>query len=357
MIKKKRFKKIAFIAGTLGTGGAERQLFYLLRNLKNSGYEPLVICLTKGEFWESKILDLGIKVIYAGENESRFLRLLTILRIIRSEKPKLIYSFHFYSNIYGGIAGRILNITVLGSIRSDGISEKSANGILSWFHYALPHSIIANSEHGKQNCFKIFFKKSLYVLNNAIDLKLFPLNEKPCNEPLKIIFVGSLVNVKRPWLFLEFIKLIYETGIDCRGEMYGDGILKDEIKGIIEDKYSAYSIVLHPSHSAIQDIYKTADCLAMVSQHEGTPNVILEAMASGVPVAVLQMEGIETIVTPNVSGLVESSLENLAQKTVPLLTSALSKENMIRAARLKIETDFSLLAQIENFEAILSKLK
>jgi glycosyltransferase involved in cell wall biosynthesis len=329
----------------------------LLRNLKNSGYEPLVICLTKAEFWESKILDLGIEVIYAGEKESRFLRILKIIRIIKKVKPNLIYSFHFFTNLYAGLIGRLLRITSFGSIRSNGIQEKKFNKTFSWLHYAFPKYIIANSEHGKNNCNKIFYKKIIYVLPNVIDVNIFPYVNQPLKINSKIIYIGRFENVKQPWLFPEFITLLNKNGVKCYGEMYGDGSLKETVLLSIKEKYFDYNIRVYPSHPAIQEIYKTADCLVLVSQHEGTPNVILEAMASGIPVAVLQMEGIETIVTPNVSGLVESSLENLAQKTVPFLTTALSKENMIRAARMKIESDYSLPAQIKNFEAILSELK
>ena len=356
-MKERRFNKIAFIAGTLGTGGAERQLFYLLRNLKNSGYEPLVICLSKGEFWESKIIDIGIKVIYAGENEFRFSRLLTILRIIRAEKPNLIYSFHFYTNIYAGIIGRLLWIASLGSIRSNGIQEKNNNNKLSWFHYALPRYIISNSEHGKRNCFAIFYKKPLFILQNAIDLEVFPYKPNQIIQPHKFIFVGRFENPKQPWLFPEFIKLVHNLGIPCDGEMYGDGFLKESINNIINKEYSNYNIKIFDTERNIQNIYRTADCLVMVSHHEGSPNVVIEAMASGLIVATLKIEGITDIITPDISGIVENSLQKLALKIVNLLANDNQKKQMTESARRSIEINHSLKAQIKNFEAILLQLK
>ncbi|MBK7597345.1 MAG: hypothetical protein IPJ07_01990 [Acidobacteria bacterium] len=44
----------AFIAGTLGQGGAERQLYYILKALKESGADPCLICLTQGEYWKRR---------------------------------------------------------------------------------------------------------------------------------------------------------------------------------------------------------------------------------------------------------------------------------------------------------------
>ena len=47
--------RICFVAGTLGQGGAERQLYYILRALTQAGAQPYVLCLTRGELWEKRI--------------------------------------------------------------------------------------------------------------------------------------------------------------------------------------------------------------------------------------------------------------------------------------------------------------
>ena len=353
-----KYKKIVFIAGTLGSGGAERQLFYLLQNLKQIGYQPFLISLTKGEYWEQPILDLGVKIYYCGKDKSRAKRFWTIFKICRKEQPQLIYSFHFYTNLYAGLCGLLIGITSVGSVRNDGISEKKANGFLSWLHYAVPNTIIANSEHGKQNCFKIFYKKPVYVLPNAIDLSSFPFNPKVIdNFPKKFIYVGRFENQKQPWLFPEFIKLVNDSGVKCVGEMYGDGALKETIGNTIESDYTDYTIQLYSTHNSIKTIYQTADCLVLVSKHEGTPNVVLEAMASGLPVATLQMEGIEELITPDISGITEENLSKLALKSAQVLTNSHHKKVLVENARQKMETDFALTTQIANFESILLQLK
>src|SRR5437868_4062131 len=61
-------QKICFLAGTLGQGGAERQLFYILRALSESGAEVRLLSLTQGEFWQEKIEALGVKVIWVGQS-------------------------------------------------------------------------------------------------------------------------------------------------------------------------------------------------------------------------------------------------------------------------------------------------
>src|SRR4051812_16885829 len=72
--------RICFLAGTLGQGGAERQLYYILKCLTECGAEAHLLCLTKGEHWEAPISDLGIPVHYVGGPSSRFGRLLGIIK-------------------------------------------------------------------------------------------------------------------------------------------------------------------------------------------------------------------------------------------------------------------------------------
>src|SRR5262245_11733912 len=43
---------ICFVAGTLGQGGAERQLFFMVRTLCEAGARVRVLSLTKDEFWQ-----------------------------------------------------------------------------------------------------------------------------------------------------------------------------------------------------------------------------------------------------------------------------------------------------------------
>ncbi len=91
--------RVAFIVGTLGQGGAERQLYYILEALRASGARPRVLCLTHGEFWEDRIRALGVDVRWVGMSSSRLARLRAIVLDIRREPVAVIQSQHFYTNV------------------------------------------------------------------------------------------------------------------------------------------------------------------------------------------------------------------------------------------------------------------
>jgi len=350
----KGYKKIAFIAGTLGTGGAERQLYYLTGSLVKHGYEVTVYSLTQHEFYESKLKEIGVDVIYFGAHRSKIKRAYKLYSLLKAHPPQLIYSFHFYANTYASIAGRLLGIKVIGSIRSDAISEKKLNGRLSWLHYSLPHIMVANSQHGADNCKKIFYEKRMFILGNVIEVEQFKYVTKILDNrnPIHLIWVGRYVNEKQPWLFLQMIKNLTDRGLNVHGEMYGDGKLKNELEILLNNKFSNYNIKLKTSHPVIQEVYKKAHWLCSLSTYEGTPNVVIEAMASGVAIASLNYDGIQALISNEKNGLIENEIDRLCDGIIKYSHQALY-DNLTIEARKKIENNYSVSNLIPNFEQIL----
>ena len=124
--------KICFIVGTLGQGGAERQLYYLVKELYNCGTQLLILSLTRNEFWEAKIRELGIPIHWVGKSHSWFIRLATIIRILRGKKYDYVYSQHFFTNLYACFAAKAIRSIGIGSLRSNCINEVQSLGPHCW---------------------------------------------------------------------------------------------------------------------------------------------------------------------------------------------------------------------------------
>ncbi len=353
----KKYSKIAFVAGTLGKGGAERQLFYLSTSLAKQQYQVTVYCLNKGEFYESKLQENGVKVIYFGAEKSKGKRVSNLYSFLKKERPALIYSFHFYTNTYAGIAAKLLGIKVIGSIRNDGVSEKEANGKMSWLHYSLPDCIIANSMHGAVNCEKIFYKKKIFVLGNVIDTGSFQFTTKNISNlsQVNLVMVGRFEQQKQPWLFPVLIKKLTDAGLNVAGKMYGDGTLKNATAALIKNEFSGYNISIHDTHPHIQEVYKNAHWLCSLSKHEGTPNVVLEAMASGVAIAALNYPGIKILIENEQCGLVEEHVENLCSAIINN-SQVVTYEKITENAKQKISNEYSIVNLVKRFEKIIDKM-
>lgn len=306
--------KVCFITGTLGQGGAERQLFYMLQALKNAGIETSVLCLTKGEIYQNRIESLGVKIDYVGGNGNRVVRLAKIIRNLNKIRPDIIQSSHFYTNIYAAIAGRVLNVKSIGAIRNDLNSEINADKIFGKWQVLLPDYLIANSglaiERAKN--YGISSRRIDFV-GNVVNLNANGFQLKDKNE-LNILFVGRLSAQKRPEIFVELAFYLKQTlpENNLHFQVIGDGKLLDKLKQQAKDyQLSPEELIFCGNQPDVVPFYQNADLLVLTSKFEGTPNVILEAMACGLPIVATKVGGIPEIVSDKCGILVNP--ENKAE--------------------------------------------
>src|SRR5688572_20609636 len=190
--------KLCFLAGTLGQGGAERQLYYILQALCQAGAKPRLLSLDQGGFWEPRIKDLGVRVTHVGAG-SRCQRLLRILKELQKDRPDILQSQHFYTNAYVGVVAWLSQVCGIGAMRNDGTSEVNASGRISgWMSLRLPSTLAANSQQAIRYATAAGVPPSrLYFLPNVVDTERFKPALPGSNGPLTLIAVGRLVKQKR----------------------------------------------------------------------------------------------------------------------------------------------------------------
>lgn len=293
--------RVCFLAGTLGRGGAERQLVFMLESLRDRAVDVKLLCLTSGEAYENEIRNLGIDVDWVGRRANRSLRVLAIARAAARWSADILQSSHFYTNIYAGLAARMSRIASIGAIRSDLASELRINGIYGKGQLRLPHHLVANSQIAVDRAIAsgITSNRIDYV-PNAVKGPT-KLGRRVAQDPgeVNISFVGRLSREKRPELFVELAsRLCAELpDVNLKFRMAGDGPLRESVQKLMGERslngsrFSLLGELPNPS-----DLYNDTDLLVSTSQYEGTPNVILEAMAYGIPVVAPAVGGIPELI-------------------------------------------------------------
>lgn len=289
---------VSFLAGTLGRGGAERQLLYMLRGLQNEGVRTRVLCLTKGEPFEQEILDLGINVDWVGASRNRFVRLKKIIGSLREAPVDVVQSAHFYTNIYAAAAGKVLNVPSVGAIRNDLTSEIAANGIFGKWQLSLPRSQIVNSTAALERALASgFAREKLFLVRNVV-ATTGKLKSNKNSSKTSLLFAGRLVEQKRPDLFVELAYQLRRLAPneDLEFVVAGDGPLRLDLERLAKEKGLQNDQMKFLGEQALMtDVYRNSDVLVSTSAHEGTPNVILEAMAHGLPVVATRVGGVTEI--------------------------------------------------------------
>ncbi len=343
--------KICFVAGTLEHGGAERQLFYMLQALCQRGTTLRVLCLDRGEFWETPIRSLGVSVTWVGQSQSRLARLIRILKELRNDPPDLCQSQHFFANAYAGLPARLLGFGAIGAMRSETVPELLKNGLVGgWLNLRLPRLIAANSRAAIQQAIARGIPASrLHFLPNVVDMGLFKPPEIHAERPLTLLSVGRIVTDKRLDRFIAALgRLRTDFDVQARGWIVGPaqdpGLLKElEAQaarlGLLPERLQFLGGV-----STMAPLYQQADICVLTSDFEGTPNVLLEAMASGLPVVATRVGGVPEIVQHGKTGLLldRDDEEGLVAALLELAKDPRRRMEMGRHAREYVEKNHAL---------------
>jgi glycosyltransferase involved in cell wall biosynthesis len=299
--------KICLVAGTLGQGGAERQLYYIIKALLSKGTEIHLIILTRNEYWEQPIIDLGIKIYYAGDDSSRINRVIEIVKLVKLIKPSLIQSIHFYTNIYVTIASTILKIPGIGSIRSNVYFEfKSSGKFFGHLSFRLPKYLIVNSKAAILNSAKLGRVKNIYYLPNVVDTERFsPRGDNDNLNDQIIITVGRFDTNKNLDQFLWIMKELKIKFQNIKGYVIGDGKQKSNLLELAE-KYQLQNgtVTFTGNVNNVEYFYRKSTIFVMTSSFEGTPNVILEAMSTGLPVVSTAVGSLCDIINTGENGFI-----------------------------------------------------
>jgi glycosyltransferase involved in cell wall biosynthesis len=338
---------ICFIAGTLGQGGAERQLFHTLTALRQLGAGVTLLSLTRGEFWEDRLRACNIPVKWVGRQDHPLARVKQIIFELRRDTPDLIQSQHFYTNLYAVAAARALGRREIGALRSDTFSEVQAHAFAGRLSLRAPRIMVANSRAAMNNAMRLGVPaERLHYLPNVVDGELFhPLLHKE-GETVKLLAAGRLSAEKRFDRFISLVSRLREkAAVKVKGVIAGDGPQGDSLRKLASEiGLGSEAIEFRGQEREMTGLYQEADILVLTSEFEGTPNVALEAMASGLPVVAVKVGGVPEIVENNMTGFLLEEYDELkmADLILRLINQPDLRYKLGRAARRFVESNHAL---------------
>lgn len=353
--------KVAFVAGTLGRGGAETQLLHMLRALQLEGIQTRVLTLTEGDACEVEIENLGVPVEYVGSN--RLKRLWTISANLRKDPVDFIQSAHFFANIYVALAGRVTGIMSIGAVRGDLGQAMAANGAFGHWQLKLPKHMIANSQSAVSEAIERGIESSrIDFVRNVVDIEQ-PSAEKNSRFQgrLNVLFAARLVPLKRPEIFLRLAaRLLSELpDIELNFQIAGDGPIRKQLETTASElDLLPNSIEFLGELGQMDTVYRNADILVLTSEHEGTPNVVLEAMSFGMPVVATKVGGVAEIVPQDCGMLVDADdSEGLFDAARTLIINGELRAEMGKKAQEFVRKNHSIGHLQERLPEIYSRLK
>lgn len=166
--------------------------------------------------------------------------------------------------------------------------------------------LFSNSTSVKQSLQREYNLPSEIVPTGVNTSFFTPDWDRPANSRRRVLFVGSLRPFKQPQLLLDAAARF--SGIDFA--LVGEGLMADELKARIErERLRNVTLSGLLGAEALKRQYQQADIFLFPSQWEGSPKVLLEAAACGLPVIARHNYQPETVVHGKTGYLVGSDDE------------------------------------------------
>ena len=275
----------------LGGGGAERQLSLLAPALRSSGMDVHVVYQHPGEYHEI-LAESGIGLHPLGLTGHRDPRLPHRLhRTLRAVNPDVVHTWLPVMDAVGGAVALAARIPWLLSERSVAAAYATPSLTMRARSLLAPRAagVVANSNDGLAHWAGVFPAARRFLVPNAVPLAAIaaapPLDrmELPLDPgaPL-VVYAGRFSQEKNTVVLVAALVELARTG-EVVAMLCGDGAERVSAEAAVRAAGVADRIYFAGYRADLWSVLKAADVVVSLSRFEGTPNVALEAAATGIP--------------------------------------------------------------------------
>ncbi|WP_254768924.1 glycosyltransferase family 4 protein [Salinilacihabitans rarus] len=162
--------------------------------------------------------------------------------------------------------------------------------------------VFCYTEPEKRRLREVGVSSRVDVVPNGIDADRFapdgPESELIDHDGPVALFVGRLVDGKRPQDAIRAVARVEDAVPDVELHVCGDGPLRGRLESLARDLAIDDRVAFHGqrSYDEMPGIYRSADVLVLPSRSEGVPRTVLEAMATDTPVVTSDLDQLVSLV-------------------------------------------------------------
>ncbi len=280
--------------------------------------------------------------------------------IYRQWQPSLIQHFHAKPVILGTLAARRVlgdSVSIANAITGLGhafITGGVAARVAGWGYAAgMPRADVSIFQNRDDR--QLFLDRGWVCEENArliagsgVDVQRFPVADRSGRETRRpvVLMLGRLLGQKGILEFVEVARRIRSERPDVRFLLAGeeDPVHPDAVPvAWVKDQEGVEYLGWR---SDVESLLVEADLLLFPSYREGTPRVILEAAATGLPTVGFDVPGVREAVRDGTTGYLapDRDVDALTGRVKMLLKDAQRRQEMGRMARRMVEQEFDVRA-------------
>jgi glycosyltransferase involved in cell wall biosynthesis len=344
---------VLLLGDTLSLGGTEGQFAEVACRLDRSRWDLHVACVRAEGPLRARLEGAGLQPWSLGPSSFRSPGLaVAILRLaayLRRYAVRLVHCFDFYSNIVGVPAARLARTpAVIASQRDMGDLRSRADQFIHSMALALATHILVNSEAiaVRLSHTRLARQKRLGVVPNGVDLARFEPAPPPPSRG-EVTTVATLANLRPEKGLVQLIEaaaIVTRKVPRARFVIWGDGPLRTDLEARIRTLGLTGSVELRGATREPAQVLKQCQIFVLASLSEACSNVILEAMATGLPVVGTRVGGTPDLVDDHRTGLLVSpdNASALAEAILCLIEAPAMATEMGAKGRARALSEFGM---------------
>ena len=350
--------RVMIVVHGLETGGAEMMVLHLARELDRAGHPVRVVSLHGDETDVAGLIRrAGIDVVAlnkaGGPDPRTVLRLRAQMRdfspaVVHTHLPVLEYVLPAV-RLYGR---RVKVIHTVHNIAREETRHRVLREVnrLAFSHGVVP--VALNEEVRSSICREYALPPSAVpVVGNGIDLDAFrgPQRRGPRGAGARLLCVARLAPAKNHALLLRTVARLRESGRDVSLTLVGDGPLRGALEERARELGISERVRFAGRRTDTAAFYRDCDLFVLLSDYEGMPMSIIEAMASGLPVVATRAGGVAELVDDGVNGALVEADAAAAAGAIAAICDDPALYARLSAGAVRTSSPYSAEAMMEKY--------
>jgi glycosyltransferase involved in cell wall biosynthesis len=354
----KRHTNLVFLLQDLTFGGTQRQTLELARRLDPARFQVEIWLLAAGEDFAPLARRYGLPVVRLGRRQQVGpVALARLGRRLQHQPIDVLMPLTVVPNIWGRVLGRLGKVPlIVGNCRGGGSPRRQHE---RWL-WPLAHHILCNSQAIKSVLTQHYGVPAdrLTTIPNGVDTEYFQPPAVPATGPSRLLCIGRLVPDKDHDTLLAAFHLAAKAHPEAELWLVGDGPRLAALQESARRLSISDRVKLMPPREDLRPLLHQASLLVLSSRTEALPNVILEAMAAGLPVVATRVGGVPELVFHGRTGWLVNpgDAPALAAALSRVLADPDARQTLGRAGRERALKDFSLETMARQYESLLDRL-